>query len=225
MTENASPDLSPRKKAKQARSQAKINLILDTTLTLLGQGDVHQISTNLIARQAGISVGTLYQFFPNKQAIYFALYENWLGQTLHALDQVFDRISDMGNTHNVKSHTHHLLQMLSNVHQINAKGHWHLRRAMATTSDLEKLDQNHQEHILKKIMILHQTLGIKLSADQARLLAYLQHQVSIACLNSLAQAQNEQQYQQLHAWCHQLLQFVFDPAFADLKPVETGLET
>ena len=223
MTENAPPILTPRKKAKQARSQAKIDLILRTTLTLLGQGDVHQISTNLIARQAGISVGSLYQFFPNKQAIYFALYKNWLGQTLTALDQVFHRMTALGQTENVESHTRHLLQMLSDVHQINAKGHWHLRRAMATTSELEKLDQAHQEHILDKIMILHQTLGINLSADHARLLAYLQHQVSIACLNSLAQAQTEQQYHQLHAWCHQLLQFVFDPVFANRKSAENGL--
>ncbi|MCV6613118.1 MAG: TetR/AcrR family transcriptional regulator [Amphritea sp.] len=43
--------------------------MLDTTLSLLSAGTADKITTNAIAKAAGISIGSLYQFFPNKEAI------------------------------------------------------------------------------------------------------------------------------------------------------------
>ena len=75
--------LSPRKKPSQSRSQKMVKGILDATRNLLrksGTGEISGITTNHIAREANISVGSLYQYFPNKEAILFELYKEMLGQ-------------------------------------------------------------------------------------------------------------------------------------------------
>ncbi len=75
--------LSPRKKPSQSRSQKMVKGILDATRNLLrksGTAEISGITTNHIAREANISVGSLYQYFPNKEAILFELYKEMLGQ-------------------------------------------------------------------------------------------------------------------------------------------------
>ena len=75
--------LSPRKKPSQSRSQKMVKGILDATRNLLRKsstGEISGITTNHIAREANISVGSLYQYFPNKEAILFELYKEMLGQ-------------------------------------------------------------------------------------------------------------------------------------------------
>ena len=61
--------LTPR----QSRSEATVEAILEATFQLLEQGGVEALTTNHIAERAGVSVGTLYQYFPGKQAILAAL--------------------------------------------------------------------------------------------------------------------------------------------------------
>ncbi len=64
-----------RKNAKQARARRTIEIILEATTQLLETQNVDQVSTNHIAERAGVSIGTLYQYFPNKTAIFLALAE------------------------------------------------------------------------------------------------------------------------------------------------------
>ena len=64
--------------------------ILDATRNLLrqsGSAKIARITTNHIAREANISVGSLYQYFPNKEAILFALYREMLGQFSSVLEK------------------------------------------------------------------------------------------------------------------------------------------
>src|SRR5665213_393087 len=58
-----------RRVPRQARSQLKIEAILDAAEAVLAAGDISAFTTNAIAARAGISIGTLYQFFPHKEAI------------------------------------------------------------------------------------------------------------------------------------------------------------
>ena len=62
-----------RKNAKQARSRQSVEAIFVATTQLLETSDVDSISTNHIADRAGVSIGTLYQYFPNKTAIFLAI--------------------------------------------------------------------------------------------------------------------------------------------------------
>lgn len=70
--------LPKRKLPKQKRSKKRYAHILETAAKLFEQEGIDTISTNHIADKAEVSIGSLYQFFPNKEAIIEALIENYI---------------------------------------------------------------------------------------------------------------------------------------------------
>jgi AcrR family transcriptional regulator len=78
MTDPASPSLSSRKRPKQARSEQLVADILTAAAQVLARDGAHRFTTARVAEKAGVSVGSLYQYFPNKAAILFRLQqEEW----------------------------------------------------------------------------------------------------------------------------------------------------
>lgn len=63
------PSSRPRKKPVQARSEATVNAILDAAAHILESLGPSAYSTNAVAARAGVSIGSLYQYFPSKDAI------------------------------------------------------------------------------------------------------------------------------------------------------------
>lgn len=70
--------LAQRNQPVQTRSKESIRKILDGTHRLLRRAGPSAVTTPAIAEEAGVSVGSLYHFFPNKEAIILALYEEKL---------------------------------------------------------------------------------------------------------------------------------------------------
>ncbi len=66
---------TPRKKPRQERSLATVDAILSATARILCGTGYDRASTNRIALAAGVSVGSLYQYFPSKEALVAALVE------------------------------------------------------------------------------------------------------------------------------------------------------
>jgi AcrR family transcriptional regulator len=64
----ASGAATPRKRPVQERSQATVTAILDATIRVLRE-DGPDLTTTRVAEVAGVSVGTLYQYFPNREAL------------------------------------------------------------------------------------------------------------------------------------------------------------
>ena len=62
-------DIYPRKKPKQERSAATVEAILEATARILSREGRARLSTNRVAELAGVSVGSLYQYFPNKESL------------------------------------------------------------------------------------------------------------------------------------------------------------
>jgi AcrR family transcriptional regulator len=58
---------------RQARSQATVSVILDATALVLVDEGYEQATTNRIAERAGVSIGSLYQYFPNRESVVAAL--------------------------------------------------------------------------------------------------------------------------------------------------------
>lgn len=69
------PRTTPRKLASQERSRQTVNAILDATTRVLINEGYDRASTNRIAAVAGVSVGSLYQYFPSKEALVAAVSE------------------------------------------------------------------------------------------------------------------------------------------------------
>ena len=65
--------LGPRKTPRQARARATFAAIVDACAQLMASGGYDALTTNAISERAGVSVGTLYEYFPNREAIVAAL--------------------------------------------------------------------------------------------------------------------------------------------------------
>jgi AcrR family transcriptional regulator len=76
---------SPRKVPLQARAQATVVAILEATLQVLGT-DGAGLTTTRVAEAAGVSVGTLYQYFPNREALLHALLAEHLEVATRAVE-------------------------------------------------------------------------------------------------------------------------------------------
>lgn len=63
----------PRKQPRQARSHALVEAILDAATRIVVRDGREAANTNAIAREAGVSIGSLYQYFPNRDAVLAAL--------------------------------------------------------------------------------------------------------------------------------------------------------
>jgi AcrR family transcriptional regulator len=61
--------ISLKKQPHQARGRASISAIVEAAAQLLEMQGLGAVNTNLIARRAGVGIGTLYQYFPSKEAV------------------------------------------------------------------------------------------------------------------------------------------------------------
>ena len=78
MADYQSADGAARRSPVQERSQRRVRSILDATAQLLAEVGYEHVTTSAIANRAGISVGSLYQFFANKEAVMQGLAELYL---------------------------------------------------------------------------------------------------------------------------------------------------
>ncbi|RKP46165.1 TetR/AcrR family transcriptional regulator [Pararobbsia silviterrae] len=80
-----------RKAPKQARSRATIDAILDAAAHILGERGWQGLTTNDVAQAAGASIGSLYQYFPNKLALIEAVRRRHFDDVLAVLHAAADR--------------------------------------------------------------------------------------------------------------------------------------
>lgn len=70
--------VTPRKTPRQTRSTMTLDAIFEATIQVLLAEGLNRLTTTRVAERAGVSVGTLYQYFPNKQALLYALNDRYL---------------------------------------------------------------------------------------------------------------------------------------------------
>lgn len=78
--------LGPRKSPVQARSAASVEAILEATIQVLVDAGKERLTTTRVALRAGVSVGTLYQYFPNKSALLQAALKRHLDEVAMAIE-------------------------------------------------------------------------------------------------------------------------------------------
>lgn len=76
-----------RRRPMQARARATVEAMLDAAVVLLKRGGASSITTNCIAETAGVSIGSVYQYFPNKQALFVALHERHIREVDTAIER------------------------------------------------------------------------------------------------------------------------------------------
>ena len=91
MPQRSQAVLNPRKSPVQARSTASVDAILEATIQVLLQDGKERLTTTKVALRAGVSVGTLYQYFPNKSALLKGALKRHLDEVLEAVELVCDQ--------------------------------------------------------------------------------------------------------------------------------------
>ena len=86
MAEVASSAFEPRKTPVQARSTATVEAIYEATIQVLLCEGAERLTTTRVAERAGVSVGTLYQYYPNKQSLLFAVLQGHMNKVSEAVE-------------------------------------------------------------------------------------------------------------------------------------------
>jgi AcrR family transcriptional regulator len=87
------PRTTSRKLPQQDRSKVTVEAILIATAHILVESGYDTASTNRIAQRAGVSIGSLYQYFPNKEAIVTALRQQHVDEMLEVIEAAFHQFA------------------------------------------------------------------------------------------------------------------------------------
>jgi AcrR family transcriptional regulator len=85
------PHIEPRKAPRQRRAQDTVAYILEAAAHILEEHGLEGYNTNAVAKRAGVSIGSLYQYFPNKDSLSAALSRQSREQLLQDLDDMIAR--------------------------------------------------------------------------------------------------------------------------------------
>lgn len=140
-----------RREPKQQRSRQTVGAVLEAVHVVVKRHGPHALTTNRIAEVAGVSVGSLYQYFPDKQAIFTALHDRHVEDVRQAIKQTTDAWASAP----LEEFTRELVQRLLDAH--------------AEAADLHEIVSSAiPESTLGFRSALHHTFGRILSrADQA----------------------------------------------------------
>jgi len=150
-------DIEPRNAPVQGRSKKRAKQIIDVTGELLERVGFDDLNTILIAKEVGISIGSLYHYFPNKQAIMHAMGKQWLAEIEQVLQQ-YDSwdIENMSLEELVKK----MLQANLKVYK-RQKALLTLVQAMFSVPELRELDEQHDEMVISHIANVFKRMGMK----------------------------------------------------------------
>ncbi len=138
--------VSPKKEPSQARSRQMVRRILDAALVALTRDGVERFTINHVAAEARISVASVYQFFPNKQAIIYRLYQDWLAEVTARLDAAIEA----GREDDWRSFAARLADTLSG-YAADPDAEHELVRAMWSHRELHALDREHSRALSSRV--------------------------------------------------------------------------
>jgi AcrR family transcriptional regulator len=130
------PQTSPRKTASQQRSRATVDALVGATARILIEEGYERASTNRIAAVAGVSIGSLYQYFPSKEALVAAAAERHTQElarvALGAMIKVAEQPVEVG--------ARELVAAAIDAHRVDPKLHRVLAEQVPRIGRLEDID-------------------------------------------------------------------------------------
>ena len=158
-------ELDLRRTPMQARGQATFERILDATAELLDKVGTEALTTNLISRTADVNVATLYQYFPNKQAVLLSLFKRQNETRVEIGKQM---ISGLARSPDWRSMIADGVQAVAEARR-SAGGATALRLAMRSSPDL--LEHDRQQSVEIAGTLSRELVETGLKPDRALLVA------------------------------------------------------
>jgi AcrR family transcriptional regulator len=143
------PLATPRKLPKQERSQATVEAILTATTHILTEGGYDQLTTNRVAELAGVSIGSLYQYFPNKEALIFALAEHHANEMKQLAQYHLSGLEDSSIIDALRQ----ILKAVLASHAVNPRLHRVLNEQMPRSEMMRQLDDVSMETMLTSFLV------------------------------------------------------------------------
>ena len=182
-THGKTQDLLPRNAPVQGRSKLRSKQIIDVTGKLLERVGIDDLNTILIAKEVGISVGSLYHYFPNKHAILYAMALRWL----EGIETVLNQIDQW------PVETLSIEELVDQMLAINLKAYKKqkailtLVQAMFSVPELRELDEQHDELVIARMAGIFKRIGIQRHLKERERLArfYLEttHSIFLVVVN------------------------------------------
>jgi AcrR family transcriptional regulator len=120
MTQQApKPELTKRKSPVQQRSRQTVAVILEATTQVLVARGYESTTTGAVAERAGVSIGTLYQYFPNKASLVAALIEQHVREVLSMVETALQQSAAAGPEQTLKA----LVRASLDAHRVNPALH------------------------------------------------------------------------------------------------------
>ena len=154
------PALQPRKTPVQVRSAVTVDAILEATIQVLIAVGKERLTTTHAALRAGVSVGTLYQYYPNKSALLQACLRRHMGEMSRAVEDVCEKYRSAGLIEMGTALIHaYLNAKMSNVKASTA--------LYAVSSDIEGLEISKAvaDRLLRRVAALFETAKEGLTKD------------------------------------------------------------
>ena len=148
--------IADQRKPLQQRSRQRREEILMTTAALLERVGFDDLTTILIAKELGISVGSLYHYFPNKQAILYALGEQWLEEQTRALEEIATRDLEAMD---IPAFVELAFARMLAVYR-EQRGLLPLVQAMWAVPELRDLDERHDEVVISHLAQMFRRVGL-----------------------------------------------------------------
>lgn len=136
--------LALRKRPQQERSVLRLEAILDSAMALVLEKDVSCVTMSEIAQRAGIPIGSLYQFFPQKAAVLKALHDRLSMEIEHKISQIFAGVGSLEEAARQAADALFELHSLFRERPIFMS----IWQAIQTDKDLSHLSNDYHEHLI-----------------------------------------------------------------------------
>lgn len=128
--------VKPRKAASQARSRATVDALIEATARILVEQGFDKATTNRIAERAGVSIGSLYQYFPSKQALVLAVAERHNREIVQVVSDALNKLGSLP----LESAVRRLVAVAVDGHRVNPELHRVLAEEVPRSGALERLE-------------------------------------------------------------------------------------
>lgn len=171
--------LQKRRDPNQDRSRDSVARILQASADLLMEQGVEKLTTRRIAAKAKVNIATLYQFYPNKQAIIYALYEDWI----RVAKVVFQRADEKLETET--EWRPFFIEFTSGLEDVgfSAELEARLTQAVGVYEYLRDYDKEYLSWATKKIIGYIQHFSDECSTERARAMAAILLEWDMALVN------------------------------------------
>jgi AcrR family transcriptional regulator len=147
------PLTNPRKKASQERSRATVDSLVEATARILVKEGFDKASTNRVAELAGVSVGSLYQYFPSKEALVATVIERHSEEIMQTVRRELADIERQPFEQGIRK----LVAVAVKAHRVRPKLHRVLAEQIPRVGKLEKAETFSQENfaLLRAYLEVH----------------------------------------------------------------------